>query len=495
MSFLASLSLMATCALSPSVSATPAVAPTPVLSDSYAIVASKSVANDPTWRAETIEKLQKKYPNAKLFVWERRLEDVLPQLSAMQPSFTAYITRPEETTDHYVFALHVFNRSFDEDPYVDTFWGIITGYDAPSAGLLAAAEEIKIAHALDCSGVDLKPFDEAWRYSEDHRGTMKYWKHGVTPDVESNPCDTDNTQDVLTRLQKDNVQFLSTSGHATEHDWQMGYCGPNMQLRHKEGRLVAIDTKEKQWPAASTEPKVYLANGNCLIGHIDTLDCMALSWMRDGGVRQMMGYIVTTWFGAQGWGTLGLFVDHAGLSSANEAFHFTNTGIIKTIQDYNIPDMMDYRWTQVNHYNMPMTQGMVNWGNAEFDKDRSPTNQARLHEKIKQMAGNLHDRDCVAFYGDPALKTSFVHPRITVHAPALVGNEMTLSFSVHEGIRADVPVWLRLPGSWTYGEVKADAPLATPTLAIDNMLYFPKQTLEPGKTYTVKLTGVTRKGN
>jgi zinc protease len=333
------------------------VTPDP-LKDSYAIIATEAVANDPAWRAATIEKLQAKYPHAKLFVWKQRLNEVLPAVRDLQPSFTVFVGKPEEMPRKMVMSAHYFSRLIDDDPYADTFWGLITGYDADAAGLVAGATDFEIERAMDCSGTDLKSFNEAWRYSEDHRGTMKYWKRGMA-DEEASTCDTDNTQGVLARLQKDKIQFLATSGHATEHDWQMGYCGPNMQMRHKHGALYAVDTKEQVWSATSTEPKVYLANGNCLIGHIDQVDCMALAWMRDGGVRQMMGYTVTTWFGAQGWGALGLYVDHAGLCTAAEAFHFTNASIVKTIEGYNLPDMRHWRWGKVGHMNMPMTRDMT----------------------------------------------------------------------------------------------------------------------------------------
>jgi zinc protease len=465
------------------------------LKDTYAIVATASVANDPEWRAATIEKLQAKYPEAKLFVWNEMLNEILPAVREMQPTFTAFVGKPEEMSRRMVMSAHYFSRMLDDDPYTDTFWGLVTGYDAASAALVAGATDFSIERAMDCSGTDLKSFNEAWRYSEDHRGTMKYWKRGMA-DVEASECDTDNTQGVLERLQKDKIQFLATSGHATEHDWQMGYCGPNMQMRHKEGALVAIDTKEQAWAATSTEPKVYFANGNCLIGNIDQVDCMALSWMRDGGVRQMMGYTVTTWFGAQGWGALGLYVDHSGLCTAAEAFHFTNTTIVQKIASYNIPDMMTWRWGKVGHMNTPMTRGMVVYSDEKAKVAQGDKHTLRaLQDEMKEKVGNLHDRDSVAFYGDPALKTYIANGRLTVHAPKMEEDALVLSLSTHEGLR-EGPAWFRLPGSWNYDPalMVTDEALGKPSLTLDNMLYFDAPTLEPGKTYTVKLPKATRKG-
>lgn len=467
----------------------------PELKDSYAIVATKSVANDSEWKAATIDKLLQKYPHAKVFIWDKTLDEILPQIKELQPSFTAFVGKPEETTRDFVMTTHYFTRMFDDDPYVDTLWGIITGYDAASAALVAGAKDISIERAFDCSGTDLQAFNEGWRYSEDYRGTMHYWKRGMK-EIEKSPCSTDNTQGVLQRLKENKIQFFATSGHATEHDWQMGYCGPNMQMRHEKGELYALDTKYERHPAGSTEPKVYFANGNCLIGNIDKVDCMALSWMRDGGARQMMGYTVTTWFGAQGWGTLGLFVDHSGLCTAAEAFHFTNTSIVKTIKDYNIPDMMTWKWTTVGHMNVPQTKGMQAYAQAEYAKDPSIANGKMIRSKLQDMAGNLHDRDSVAFYGDPALETVIANGRLTVHAPTYVDGVLTLSLTANEGVRKG-DVWFRLPGSWNYAEadIVADEGLGKVTLVLDNMVRFsPEQVLTSGKTYTVKIQKATRKG-
>ena len=195
--------------------------------------------------------------------------------------------------------------------------------------------------------------------------------------------------------------LLEVGGHATQRDWQMGYSGPNMAMVHKDGRLISIDTKKQPHPAGSTEPKVYFGTGNCLIGDVDKPDCMVLSWLKDGGARQFMGYTITTWFGAQGWGTQGLFVDTAGLTTANEAFHFTNTGIVEKIRSYGIPDMMDFRFTELKSSgNFPVTPGMQRWAvNLAKSGKPAPEVQKALQERV----GHLHDRDVVCFYGDPAL--------------------------------------------------------------------------------------------
>ncbi len=442
---------------------------------SYAIVASQAVMADEAWRAATVDILKKKYPHAQVHTWQARPDEVRTALAETLPTFTAFVVKPEEAGVHLTIALHHLCRTLDDDPYGDTFWGVITGYDASSAQLLAEAEPIAIARGLDCSGCDLTAFRQAWRYTEDHRGTMNYWELGTTETVQDIPCDTDNTQGVLARLQQDKVQFLATSGHATQHDWQMGFCGPNMAMIHKDGRLLAQDTQGQLHPASNPEPKVYFANGNCLIGDIDRVDCMALSWMRDGGVKQFMGYTVTTWFGAQGWGTLGLFIDTAGLCTANEAFHFTNAKIVHDLESLGVPETRTFRLEKIELFNQPQLPALTHWANAQVQAGM-PIEEVR--KVLYNAAGNLHDRDTVCFYGDPALNARLVNRRFTVFPPRVTEDELTIALRVHPGAK-DGTLWVRLPESYTYKveQVEASPELGTPDLLLDNMLRFPNAKL------------------
>lgn len=469
------------------------VCPVEIPVDTYAIVASKAVMDDPAWKAATVDVLTAKHPGAQVLVWKANPVEVKDALAKSQPSFTAFVVKPTQAGVSMTIALSNLCRALDDDPYVDTFWGIITGYDAEAAQALSEAGPIAIERALDCAGMDLTAFDKAWRYTEDHRGTMNVWERGVTDKVQDIPCDTDNTQGVLERLQKDNIQFMTTSGHATQRDWQMGYSGPNMAMVHKDGRLISIDTKKQPHPAGSTEPKVYFGTGNCLIGDVDKPDCMVLSWLKDGGARQFMGYTITTWFGAQGWGTQGLFVDTAGLTTANEAFHFTNTGIVEKIRSYGIPDMMDFRFTEIkSNGNFPVTPGLQRWA---VDFAKSGKSAPEVQKALQERVGHLHDRDVVCFYGDPALDARIANGRWTVEQPKMDGEALVLTLHAKEGVR-DGTVWVRLPGSWAYAPavLKASESLGQPDLTLDNMIRFPNAKPVAGETYVIRIPGAVRKG-
>jgi len=123
-----------------------------------------------------------------------------------------------------------------------------------------------------------------------------------------------------------------TSGHATERDWQIGFRYRNGYFKSAAGQMFGEDTQQKRIEIDSSNPKIYLPIGNCLMGHIDGPDAMALAWMNDVGVRQMMGYTVPTWFGYGGWGVLDYFVEQPGRYSLTEAFFANHQALLHAIE-------------------------------------------------------------------------------------------------------------------------------------------------------------------
>lgn len=460
----------------------------------YAIVAEQAVLDDPQWK-EVTDALLAKYPQAKVYAFGKSPEEVREALASELPQYTAVVVRPGTATDLFVLDLHNLFRRLDGDPWCDTLWSIVTGYDAEAARVLAAAEPIAVRKGLDCAGTDITAFEEAWFYTETARGTLKHWKRGAMAEPEAVPCDTDNTQGFLERLQRDRVQFLATSGHATERNWDMGYCGPNLWLSHDRGRLIAIDTRRKPFFADNPEPKVYIAAGNCLIGHIDRPDCMATAWMRDGGVRQMVGYVVTTWHGSMGWGTLGTYTGCSGLYTVAEAFHATNADILLRLkrigEEQGIGDLLTYRMTELGETNLPMTPGIRDWAVRQSNAglpyaDGDP---AAFSAKMRDIIGLVHDRDTVALYGDPALETRIAGGR-AVPGPWMREPDGALTRTVT--FSPDAPAkafWLMLPGSYAYGKVSPE-----PAFACDNMLCFPADAVKPGASVTVRVEGARRLG-
>ena len=101
--------------------------------------------------------------------------------------------------------------------------------------------------------------------------------------------------------------------------------------------MFGVDTRRKRFEIESTNPKVYLPIGNCLMGNINGPDAMALAWMNDVSVMQMIGYTKPTWFGYQGWGLLDYYVEQPGRYTMNEAFFANHHALIHRLSDSATP--------------------------------------------------------------------------------------------------------------------------------------------------------------
>ncbi|MCA9059867.1 MAG: hypothetical protein KDA85_15275, partial [Planctomycetaceae bacterium] len=200
---------------------------------------------------------------------------------------------------------------------------------------------------------------------------------------EKGPGDT--TQVLADTLTSGDADLFVTSGHATERDWQIGFRYRNGQFRSKAGQMFGHQTNGSEFRIHSEHPRVYLPIGNCLMGHIDGSDAMALAWMNDVGVRQMIGYTVVTWYGYAGWGVLDYFVEQPGRYSLTEAFHANQHALMHRLTT-NFDDLAN---VAVDYESRRLPSGSPN----AAGKQRGLT--------ADDARGLLWDRDCLAFYGDP----------------------------------------------------------------------------------------------
>ena len=321
----------------------------------YAVVVSRATGQDANWRP-VVEALVQRH-HAKVIEYDKQVAEALDALKEAFPRYTCFVAQPEEASSKFVAEVSDLARKLDDDPYTDTLWGILTGYTAGSALAIARHEEPLLIHkvaagtqfALDCCERGL------W-YDELVKNKMVYKKPGGEPKEMRGPDDT--TEAMAKVLNEYHPDLFITSGHATERDWQLGFRYRNGQFRCAEGRLFGLDTSKKRHPVDSNNPKVYMPVGNCLMGHIDRPDCMALAWMNSAGVMQMFGYTVPTWFGYAGWGCLNYFVEQPGRYTFTEAFFANQQALIHALES--------------------------NAGDAQTRK------------------GLKHDSTVVAFYGDPA---------------------------------------------------------------------------------------------
>lgn len=365
--------------------------------DDYAIVVSKSTHADPDWKS-VVEALAAKH-GAKVIEYDNSVKESLPALKEQFPRYVCFVAKPAEAGEKFVGEVNRLVRQLDDDPYPDAIWGILTGYDAKNALRIATLKEpLVIRRVAAGTEIELAACDEGLWYSELKSGKMVKKSAGKAPADEDGPADS--TKALVDSLNDYRAQLFVTSGHATERDWQIGYGYRNGQFRSAAGQLFGVDTKGQRIPVDSANPKVYLPVGNCLMGHIDGPDAMALAFMNSAGVDQMIGYTVPTWYGYGGWGLLDYFVEQPGRFTLAEAFYVNQQALIHRLETY-----------------FPGANGK----GAEPAGDTVKLSDAakKAHLTLNDARGLLYDRDTVALYGDPAWSATM--------APGPLAWEQTLS--------------------------------------------------------------------
>jgi zinc protease len=323
----------------------------------YGIVVSTATRTDPAWAA-VVAALEQKHRGrgARVIEWQESVDEAVRPLADAMPRHACFIARPEEAGRDFVAAVHRLARRLDDDPYGDVLWGILTGFDAANALAIATtAEPLVVKRVTAGTDVAMDRVVEGEWYCELEKNRMVRKRAGGAAEAIRGPDDT--TAALAARLNDGVTDLFVTSGHATERDWQIGFRYRNGQFRSGGGRLWGLDTAGRKIPIESANPKVWLPVGNCLAGHIDGPDALALAFMNSCGVRQMIGYTVPTWFGYAGWGCLDTFVEQPGRYTLCEAFHANHHALVHRLETRAAP---------------------------------------------RDERGLAFDRDVVAFYGDPA---------------------------------------------------------------------------------------------
>lgn len=348
----------------------------------YAVVVSKKTHADAAWH-KVVETLVNKH-HASVIVYDENVTQSLAKLKAQFPRYTCFVAQPSEAGRTFVADVHKLTRQFDADPYTDTQWGILTGYNAANA--LSIAKQTKplvIRKAASGTEIALEKIEEGLWYCELVKGKLVKKEKGSAAVTSETPSDT--TKALAETLSKYKADLFVTSGHATERNWQIGFRYRNGYFVSKGGQLFGRDIKNEQFEINSDNVKVYMPIGNCLMGHIDGPDAMALAWMNSAGVHQMTGYTVPTWFGYGGWGLLDYFVEQPGRYTYNEAFHVNHHALIHRLHTY---------FPEVAKQNVDV--GKMFRGQCQI----TPEGKA-FQIGANDGRGLLFDRDVVAFYGDP----------------------------------------------------------------------------------------------
>lgn len=377
----------------------------------YVVIAGKGVAGDSAWN-QVAEVLCAKH-QAVLLSYKEQLEEVMPQLRQVSPRYVAIVEKPENLNRDYVIHLNQLSRQVDGDIYADFLWGIITGYDAPAARKMVdnSTEPFVIKNAV-ASIMELhsgKWFDR-YAWVDDH--TQGLWGEKkskddsiVTYQLPMKPMKMmrrypDGKTEVFTmdRVEPDaemqvfydiyaqyEPDLVVTAAHATENNLEMPFSLGN--IKAKDGELYMDFEGNPQKLKESGKRKVYLPIGNCLIANVNnTKNSMAIAWMNSGNAAAMAGYVVTTWNGRNGWGGLKYWLTTPGRYSLAEAFYMNQQDFLNQLNDWS-PRLatLSYPYDAEDEF----TAGM------RIIQDSTGI------QATQEQLGFLHDRDVLAYYGDP----------------------------------------------------------------------------------------------
>jgi zinc protease len=431
---------------------TPASCETP---GGYAVVVSRPTLARPEWK-RVVDALVAKH-GGRVVPYDA-LEDARPGLADPLPRYACFVATPTEATREFVAGVHRLTRRLDDDPYTDVIWGILTGYDADNALRIARqTAPLTVRRVLSATEVALDICEEGAWYSELQPGRVVRKRPGQPPTEERGPADS--TRALVDGLNA-GTDLVVTSGHASERNWQLGYRYRNGTFRSEAGRLFGVDLANSRLPVASDNPKVYLAVGNCRMGHVNGTDAMALAWMNSAGVCQMAGYTVDTWFGYGGWGCLDYFLEQPGRFTLAEAFYANQQALIHKLE-------------------------------TEFPRE------SRAESGLTSRNGLLYDRDAVAFYGDPAWEARMAPGPLAWDQTLTVkdgeyrftitprkGADSFRPVSTNGSQRGGRPAFALLPHR-VRNVVLIEGSELRPVVA-DNFVLVPlPESADPGRTYTV----------
>ena len=393
--------------------------------NSYAVVVSKETYALEDWH-EVADALVDKHPGATLVIYENSVANARESLAKQMPFCTGFVARPAECGRDYIAEVHRLTRKLDDDPWLDTLWGVITGKDAAQAlRVVKATAPLEIHRALATTGIDGRLLDDYYLISDGTPGTWRWTESETILDengkklTKIKPPKTGRfktpAEDVAAWAEHfaASPDLIVTSAHGYENGVEMPFS--RGIIRVVKGALYPFADVRQTRPAEGAEsllpspnPKVYFPVGNCLVGHVNNPDCMVTAMMGAHGVNQLAGYTVNTWFGRGGWDMLKLWQSHPGRNTFSESFFFNQQWMLHDIKELD-PKGLEYKIklgtgeVKVAHH----VADMLAFG-LKFD----PRNRGKGQKSPdRQLIGLLWDIDTVAFYGDPAWRARFARPK------------------------------------------------------------------------------------
>ena len=478
----------------------------------YVVIAGKGVMDDADWN-KVAESLKSKH-QAVLISYQEGIDEVMPQLKKIKPRYVAVVEKPENLNRDYVIHLNRISRQVDDDIYADFLWGIITGYDAAAAMKMVdnSTEPLVVKDAV-ATIMELnsgKWFDR-YAWLDDHtqglwgekksaqdtivtymlpKVPVEGYVRTVDGNIKKGMIERVRSEDAMQTFYNIYEQYdpdlVVTAAHATERNLEMPFSLGNVKA--KNGILYMDFPDNPQNLKESGKRKVYLPIGNCLIANVNgTKESMAVAWMNSANAATMVGYVVTTWHGRNGWGGLKYWLTTPGRYTTAEAFYLNQQDMMYQLNEWN-PKLttLAYPYDEQNEFMVA----------PQLIKDSTGLNPST------DQVGFLHDRDVLAYYGDPKWNvrlqeipqendftvTSEVKGKKCI---VTVTTKDNFSLERMKGGHFKEEHVLDLPFSYFFPERLNNPRLAAGQnwkVAVDeNFLLVYNADFEPGKTYVIEL--------
>ncbi|MBQ2143174.1 MAG: hypothetical protein II204_08490 [Alistipes sp.] len=363
----------------------------------YVVIASKSVNQNEAWR-EVVNKLATKH-DAEVLLFAESPCETKERLQKIKPRYVAVVDRPENIGRDYVIEFHHTSRDIDSDIYADFMWGIITGYDAEAAMRMVDNSTeplvVKDAVATIMELNSAKWFDN-YAWIDDHTKGLWGEKRGFDGEIRTGMVAPEEVLPKFTELYAEyDPDLIVTAAHATQQNLEMPYSLGNLKPRN--GKLYAKDRfTGAEWDLKeSGKRRVYTAVGNCLIGDMNnTKESMAAAWMNGSNAATMVGYVVTTWHGRNGWGALKYWVSNPERYTLAEAVYINQQDLVHQHNEWT-PALLKERYDFCDEFMEELTTAADRVSEVtgrEVDLDNA---------QDWDMIGFWHDRDVLVYYGDP----------------------------------------------------------------------------------------------
>ncbi len=392
----------------------------------YVVLISEKTNALPEWKA-VAQTLAAKH-KGKVVTVKDSIFTKKDELKKMAPRYMALVAQPEEVDRNTVNDLHRLTRQLDEDAYGDCIWGIITGYTpADAMRIVKTTEPLIITRSMGTTNVDAARFEKSMCIT-DWQPYQFIEKKGDETNVQpvmyeeglknqQSPGSLGVTPKLLEYWTSSSPQLFVTSSHATQYNLEMPF-GKGI-IVSGDNRFYALTTKQfrefttflggalftgkeedlqnflkranPQVIKIKPTPAVWIASGNCLIGDtMKTKNSMVVTALSAYGFNQFVGYTVPSWYGKGGWGTLSMFFSNHDASSLAESWYLNNQFILdETVTKF--PKLMNV------HFNGKDIQSAI-----QTDREFGLGLQRAGYGAGQDQIGLVHDRDVVAFYGDPA---------------------------------------------------------------------------------------------